>query len=65
MVPIQSVVTQEGVKVCYIAASGDAEKRQVEIGQFNNDFVEIKEGLAEGEKVLLNPPRQTEENKQE
>jgi hypothetical protein len=27
---------------------------------FNDDFVEIKSGLTEGEKVLLNPPRWTE-----
>jgi hypothetical protein len=37
---------------------------------FNDDFVEIKEGLTQGEKVLLNPPRWTasetkEETKEE
>jgi HlyD family secretion protein len=59
-VPIQSVVTVGDKKVCYVMASSRAEKREVETGLFNDDFVEIKSGLTEGEKVLLNPPRWTE-----
>jgi RND family efflux transporter MFP subunit len=58
-VPIQSVVTVEDKKVCYVTASSESEKREVETGLFNDDFVEIKSGLTEGEKVLLNPPRWT------
>jgi HlyD family secretion protein len=61
-VPIQSVVTVEDKKVCYVAGS-PAEKRNVETGLFNDNFVEIKSGLAEGEKVLLNPPKWTEPQK--
>jgi multidrug efflux pump subunit AcrA (membrane-fusion protein) len=57
-VPIQSVVTVEEAKICYVMASR-AERREVETGLFNDDFVEIKSGLTEGEKVLLNPPRWT------
>jgi len=62
-VPIQSVVTQEGEKVCYVMANNGPEKRTVETGLFNDNFVEIKSGLAQGEKVLLNPPRVTTESK--
>ena len=58
-VPIQSVVTVEDNKFCYVAGS-PAQKREVETGMFNDNFVEIKSGLAEGEKVLLNPPKWTE-----
>jgi multidrug efflux pump subunit AcrA (membrane-fusion protein) len=58
-VPIQSVVTVEDKKICYVAGS-PAQKREVETGLFNDNFVEIKSGLAEGEKVLLNPPKWTE-----
>src|SRR4030042_248193 len=57
-VPIQSVVTVEDKKICYIAGS-PGEKREVETGLFTDNFVEIKSGLAEGEKVLLNPPKWT------
>lgn len=57
IVPIQAVVTQEGKKVCYCLKKNKPQKREVETGAFNNDFVEIKSGLVEGEKVMLNPPR--------
>lgn len=57
LVPIQSVITQEGKKVCYCLTDKGPKKREVETDSFNNDFVEIKNGLVEGEKVLLNPPR--------
>jgi multidrug efflux pump subunit AcrA (membrane-fusion protein) len=56
-VPIQSVVTEEETKVCYVNTNKGTEKRIVETGLFNDDFIEIKSGLTEGEKVLLNPPR--------
>jgi multidrug efflux pump subunit AcrA (membrane-fusion protein) len=58
-VPIQSVVTVDEMKICYVRASSRVERREVETGLFNDDFVEIKSGLNEGEKVLLNPPRWT------
>jgi HlyD family secretion protein len=58
-VPIQSVVTVEDKKICYVVGS-PAQKREVETGLFNDNFVEIKSGLTEGEKVLLNPPKWTE-----
>jgi multidrug efflux pump subunit AcrA (membrane-fusion protein) len=63
-VPIQSVVTVEDKKICYVDGS-PARKREVETGLFNDNFVEIKSGLAEGEKVLLNPPKWTEPEKTE
>ena len=63
-VPIQSVVTVENKKICYVAGS-PAEKRDVVTGLFNDNFVEIKSGLTEGEKVLLNPPKWTEPEKME
>jgi len=56
-VPIQAVVNIEGKKVCFVSSSSSTERRQVETGAFNDSFVEIKSGLAEGDKVLLNPPR--------
>ena len=63
-VPIQSVVTVEDKKICYVAGS-PAQKREVKTGLFNDNFVEIKSGLTEGEKVLLNPPKWTEPEKTE
>ena len=51
--------TVDKKKVCYVKTSKGTKEREVETGLFNDDFVEIKSGLAEGEKVLLNPPRWT------
>jgi len=62
-VPIQTVVSQGDKKICFVAGSSGPEKREVQTGAFNDDFVEIKKGLAEGEKVLLNPPRITSSEK--
>jgi len=59
-VPIQTVVNREGKKVCFVKTDNGPQIRQVATGEFNNDFVEIKSGLSEGEKVLLNPPRISE-----
>ena len=56
-VPIQAVITQEEKKLCYVMTNNGPQKREVETGLFNADFVEIKSGLKEGEKVLLKPPR--------
>ena len=57
MVPVQVVANRGGRKVCYVAADGGLEERQVETGAFNDTFVEIVSGLEVGENVLLSPPR--------
>jgi HlyD family secretion protein len=58
-VPVQVVANREGKKLCYVMASGLMEKREVETGLFNDNLVEIKSGLTEGEMILLSPPRWT------
>ncbi|MFC1634163.1 efflux RND transporter periplasmic adaptor subunit [Planctomycetota bacterium] len=58
-VPIQSVVTVDEKKICYVVTGKVSDMREVETGLFNDDFVEIKSGLTEGENILLNPPRWT------
>jgi len=55
-VPIQAVTTRQGERVCYVVEKGEPQPRVVEIGQFNNTFIHIKEGLNEGEIVLLRAP---------
>ena len=55
-VPIQAVSSSEGQRVCYVTRLAGSEKRAVETGEFNNEFIEIKSGLTEGEVVLLRAP---------
>jgi multidrug resistance efflux pump len=59
-VPIQAVVPAKGKQVCFIPHTAGAEQRVVEAGEFNDEFVQIKSGLKEGEKVLLRAPEGTE-----
>ncbi len=56
-VPIQAVFTFEGKRVAYLAQLGrEPERCYVETGQFNDAFVEVKNGLNEGDVVLLIQP---------
>jgi HlyD family secretion protein len=56
-IPVQSVANREGGKVCYVMTSGGPKEQRIQTGAFNDRFVEVLDGLQEGQKVLLNPPR--------
>ncbi|MGD0744276.1 MAG: efflux RND transporter periplasmic adaptor subunit [Verrucomicrobiota bacterium] len=55
-VPVQAVSPNDGKQFCYVAGAFKPERREVEIGDFNDEFIEIKHGLKEGERVLLRLP---------
>lgn len=52
-VPIQSVVSKEDRHYVYVIKRNRKELREVEIGKYNNEFMEIKDGVEEGEEILL------------
>jgi HlyD family secretion protein len=52
-VPVQAVSAVDGKQVCYLPNGHKPEQRPVEVGEFNDEFIEIKSGLKEGDKVLL------------
>jgi RND family efflux transporter MFP subunit len=54
-VPVQSVVEKKGQYFCWVSGSSGIEKREVQLGMSNNTRIEIKQGLSDGEQVLLNP----------
>lgn len=54
-VPIQAVSPADGRQFCYVPNGAKPERRLVEVGQFNDEFIEIKSGIKEGERVLLRP----------
>ncbi|MBI1175848.1 HlyD family efflux transporter periplasmic adaptor subunit [bacterium] len=54
-VPIQAVTTLGGKPVVYLAGS-DPKPVPVTVGLFNSRFIEIADGLEEGDSVLLSPP---------
>lgn len=55
-VPIQAVTTVEGKQLCYLANGGDHKPVEVEVGNFNTKYIEIRSGLKEGDEIILDPP---------
>jgi len=55
-VPLQAIVGLDDRQYCFIEKDGAAQPVEVEIGLFDSDFVEIKNGLTEGDLVSLVPP---------
>ncbi len=54
-IPMQAVAMRGGRQVVYLAGNR-LQERGVKVGEFNDEFIEIKEGLAAGEQVLLRAP---------
>lgn len=55
-VPVAAVLELDGEFFCWVDNGGDApEKRSVKIGDSNDTYVLIEEGLNEGDQVVLNP----------
>ncbi len=54
-VPVQAVVEQGGGFACWVLEHGQPQRRPVVLGASNSTVIEIKDGLKEGDQVLLNP----------
>lgn len=52
-VPVQAVTEAGGTHVCYVVAGGKVERREVTVGDANDQLVQVLDGLAEGEQVAL------------
>lgn len=55
-VPLQAVTTVKGRQVCYVQNGKEAVAVPVVVGNFNDQFIEIRSGLKEGDQVALTPP---------
>lgn len=65
-VPMQAVSGSNGERVVHVVVgSGTPQRRVVQTGQSNDEFIEIISGLEEGDVVLLRAPKQLEESKPE
>jgi hypothetical protein len=56
VVPAKAVFVENGETVAYVLGGGKARRRDIVIGIRGVDEVEIKKGLATGEKVLTPLP---------
>ncbi len=54
-IPVAAVVEQRGGYFAWIREGQSFEKRPLVIGETNDQFVEVKDGLVEGMDVVLNP----------
>ena len=64
-VPVQAIVPLDRKQVCYVLHGGSTDRREVEVGEFNDEFIEVRNGLKEGEVVLLHPPETPSHEKPE
>ena len=55
-VPMQAVTPIGGKQFCFVARGGGQEQREVELGEFNDEFIEIKKGIAAGDDICLRAP---------
>jgi len=55
-VPVQAVSRVREEDVCYVPHGDTFERRVVEVGRYNDQWVQILSGLKEGEIVLMSPP---------
>jgi multidrug resistance efflux pump len=62
-VPVQAISPDADKQVCYVSRGLKPERREVQTGEFNDEFIEIKGGLNEGELVLLRAPETGEAEK--
>ena len=54
-IPIQAVISTSGHYFSYVAVASEAVRRELKIGDTNDEYMEILDGVAEGEFVIMNP----------
>ena len=57
-IPLDAVFEKDGRTLVYRLAGGQPEAREVKLGQKNEDFVIVEEGLAPDDRITLRDPRQ-------
>ena len=54
-VPVQSIVSIAGEFFTYVQTDQGPKRRSLMVGKSNDEFMEILDGVASGENVILNP----------
>ncbi len=55
-IPVQSIEVEDDAHFCYVSKGGRLERRPVDTGLFNDEFIEVRSGLESGEAVALALP---------
>ncbi len=53
--PVAAIIEQRGGFCCWVRTPEGAERRPLVLGLSNDEFVEVKDGVSEGDVVILNP----------
>uniref|UniRef100_UPI003566DD14 efflux RND transporter periplasmic adaptor subunit n=1 Tax=Stieleria sp. TaxID=2795976 RepID=UPI003566DD14 len=54
-VPVSAVLETETETLCWVMVDGKPQRRVITLGDSNDVFIIVEEGLREGEEVVLNP----------
>ncbi|MEO6940888.1 MAG: efflux RND transporter periplasmic adaptor subunit [Candidatus Kapaibacterium sp.] len=63
-VPIESVFEKDGKTIVYVENGTSFDKREVQLGAKNDNFIIVTKGVKEGEKVALVDPNKEQDPKQ-
>lgn len=64
-IPVAAVLETEDGSFCWVDTEEGPIKRSLELGDSNDVFIQVKDGVTEGEKVILNPLAFVDEAQQE
>ncbi len=56
-VPVQSIEVEDDHHFCYISSGSKLERRPITTGVFNDEFIEVRDGLKLGELVAISLPK--------
>ena len=54
-IPVQSALSLADRFFCYVARGNDTERRELTVGDSNDEYLEVLDGIDVGEKVVMNP----------
>lgn len=63
-VPVQAIVQRSSSNWCYVRDGRSVARRMVQLGKTNDKFVQITQGIKEGDMVVLNPAAIMENDKE-
>jgi hypothetical protein len=64
-VPVAAIVESADGYLCWIRKDGQIERRNVKLGDTNDEYTVVESGLSEGDEVVLNPLSHLEQAEQE
>jgi HlyD family secretion protein len=56
-VPVQSVEVDQDQHYCYVRSGSKLERRSIKTGVFNDEFIEVRDGVNPGEQIALALPK--------